>query len=347
MVSIGFDRELARLLLEICRYTYAVPFEIIDEQNDAEKWIDSDAVNKNIHYSHKFLRDNQTISTSVASVFCYPDKNIVSYMGTKTEFNTIENTIESVSDWLENFKGVLVPFELEAEQLGLEQGLTLEGHVHNGFLKELKKIQAQVIKELLAIEKREGKKKPLYVTGHSQGGAIAALATRAFLAADFPVAATYTFAAPRSGNKEFAASILAKLPYQFHRIEFGDDIVPHVPPRLIHELLGENRKYGFSLEYLEKKLLRDMFIHTNFFKHFDLSLEYVSVGRLCYGNNDTNPKLQIVDLDPTQEHDIFKHLAEVLLTNPKNLIEHHHLAGTTAQVNNHPSQKGNYTALVS
>ncbi len=42
---------------------------------------------------------------------------------------------------------------------------------------------------------------------------------------------TYTYAAPRLGDQAFAASIPVAFPV--HRIEFGDDIVPHLLPALI------------------------------------------------------------------------------------------------------------------
>lgn len=60
-------------------------------------------------------------------------------------------------------------------------------------------------------------------------GAEAALATRAFAAAGFNVAATYTFAAPRSGTIAYANSITTPV----FRIEYGDDLVPHLPPMVV------------------------------------------------------------------------------------------------------------------
>jgi predicted lipase len=52
--------------------------------------------------------------------------------------------------------------------------------------------------------------KRLYVTGHSQGEAVAVVATAAFAAVQSPVTSTYTFVAPRPGNQRFARRLQAQ-----------------------------------------------------------------------------------------------------------------------------------------
>ena len=94
--------------------------------------------------------------------------------------------------------------------------------MHKGFANQLHLIYPKLMTEL-----KKEPAKPIYITGHSQGGAVAAIATKAFVNDGLPVAATYTFAAPRSGDATYASSITTAV----HRLEFGDDIVPHVPMR--------------------------------------------------------------------------------------------------------------------
>lgn len=332
---ITFDQRFARLLLEICRYTYAASFNsaanAVDKQA-ALNWINQAGAPDAI----VMLNDDRNPSTSVACVVAYPDKNIVSYMGTKTEFNTPNAAIESIDDWAQNVEALLVPFKLTAEQLGLDHPVknSLGGLVHKGFLEELSAVQAKVVQELL---KHGGKSRPVYVTGHSQGGAEAALATRALLAGEFPVAATYTFAAPRPGDLSFANSIPATLPV--HRIEFGDDIVPHVPSTLISKnvraIVEGLLKIPLLPEHVKKLL--------NFLGHTTEKTCFVGVGRLCYGNHET--KALRVDISVEQEAALFNSRLMGLVSNPKHWAEHHHLAGTTAEVSS--GVKGNYTALVS
>ena len=327
-----FDQKFARLLLEICRYTYAASFNSTanaEEKQDALNWIDQAGARDSL----TILKDG---TTSVACVVSYPDKNIVSYMGTKTEFNSLDEIIASINDWTQNAEALLVPFKLSAEQLGLDHPdkNSLGGRVHKGFLEELSTVQAKVVQELL---KHGGKNRPVYVTGHSQGGAEAALATRALLAGGFPVVATYTFAAARPGDQAFAESIPATLPV--HRIEFGDDIVPHVPPSNINKnvrsFIGVLLKTPFLPEHVKKLL--------NFLQHITAKTKFVSVGRLCYGNHEMN-ELR-VEISAEEETSLFNSRLMGLVSNPKHWAEHHHLAGTSAEVSS--GKKGNYTALVS
>ena len=69
-----------------------------------------------------------------------------------------------------------------------------------------------------------GKPLPLFITGHSLGGALALLATK--LVARNVDGACYTFGAPRVGNYEYFRFI--KTPV--FRIVNSSDIVPRVPP---------------------------------------------------------------------------------------------------------------------
>lgn len=129
-------------------------------------------------------------------------------------------TEKKVSDWLTDAR--CVP--------------TIEGRskVHTGFLEaftkntnaEGKTVQ-QVVKQVLAKEETRdgnGDPLPLFITGHSLGGALALLATR--LVASNVNGACYTFGAPRVGNYEYFRSV--KTPV--FRIVNSSDIVPRVPP---------------------------------------------------------------------------------------------------------------------
>lgn len=73
--------------------------------------------------------------------------------------------------------------------------------------------------------------KPIYVTGHSKGGAIAPLVAWR-LHKDYPTRplVVRTFAAARSTDAGFTAAYNAAIPDHI-RYEFANDIVPHVPLR--------------------------------------------------------------------------------------------------------------------
>ena len=128
-------------------------------------------------------------------------------------------TEKKVSDWLTDAR--CVP--------------TLEGSakVHTGFLEAFAKKRddadrtaKDVVEQILAHrDARDGDELlPLYITGHSLGGALALLATK--LVAPNVNGACYTFGAPRIGNYEYFRNI--KTPV--YRVVNSADVVPRVPP---------------------------------------------------------------------------------------------------------------------
>ena len=129
-------------------------------------------------------------------------------------------TEKKVSDWLTDAR--CVP--------------TVEGktRVHTGFLDAFtKNVDAEgrsveeVVREILdrpEAKDEQGRPLPLFITGHSLGGALALLATRR-IAPDV-TGACYTFGAPRIGNYELFRFI--KTPV--YRVVNSSDIVPRVPP---------------------------------------------------------------------------------------------------------------------
>lgn len=332
-----FDRGFARLLLEICRYTYAAGFNDAanaDDKHDALNWI---------RKTGGLTTDEPTIlhgsKTSVACIASYRDWNIVAYMGTKTQFDNIGNAIASGKDWTQNFEAAPVRFTLTSEQLGEGHPPAVDtndlgGRVHQGFLEELSAVQDQVVATLL---QRGGRSRPVCVTGHSQGGAEAALATRALLAGGFPVGSVYTFAAPRPGNLEFTKSVPATLP--IHRIEFGDDIVPHVPPALLSD---EARKIIAGLKGLPL-LPKEVQNLLDFFQRANMETGFTGLGTLCYGSHKT--KALRVDISAEQEAALLYDRLWSLVRHPERWADHHHLAGTSEETKK--GLKGNYTALVS
>jgi hypothetical protein len=92
------------------------------------------------------------------------------------------------------------------------------GRVHQGFFEAYQKIEEWLRKDL---DNSGGV--PVYVTGHSLGGALALVATR-YLCCD-SIGATYTFGGPRVGDDEFFRGI--KTPV--YRVVNAADVVARVP----------------------------------------------------------------------------------------------------------------------
>ena len=93
------------------------------------------------------------------------------------------------------------------------------GYVHGGFAKALAGIWDELGPRLLALDV------PLFITGHSLGGALATLATARLT--DQPPAGTYIFGSPRVGNEEFVRECLGGA--ALYRIVNHHDFVTSLP----------------------------------------------------------------------------------------------------------------------
>jgi triacylglycerol lipase len=98
--------------------------------------------------------------------------------------------------------------------------------LHSGFYEAFEKLsdgKKGIIKKLDELRSSPGNRAPIYITGHSLGGALAQIAT-AVLGSD-DIAACYTFGSPRVGNYVFDAWVK---PPSYRLINYAD-IVPQVP----------------------------------------------------------------------------------------------------------------------
>jgi len=93
------------------------------------------------------------------------------------------------------------------------------GEVHTGFLDTAEELRPRIEKAVRKI------KTPIFITGHSLGGALALLAS-ILLKGRERFAACYTYGCPRVGNEQFADRLF-KVPV--YRCVHRADIVPGVP----------------------------------------------------------------------------------------------------------------------
>jgi hypothetical protein len=109
-----------------------------------------------------------------------------------------------------------------------------EGRVHHGFSSVLRRTWAKV--EAILDEARD---KPLFLTGHSMGGALAVLTACRLAKMGRPPVAIYTFGSPRVGDRAFCAGYA--LPT--YRVVNGLDLVPEMPLASMKRLLPEQPRF--------------------------------------------------------------------------------------------------------
>src|SRR5579884_944081 len=101
------------------------------------------------------------------------------------------------------------------------------GFVHPGFLGTLAPLWERLVAEITRRRIGTAATVPLFVTGHSKGGAMAALAAwRLQVGLGIPTRVV-TFAAPRAGGPAFRDAYNAQINHT--RYEYADDIVPNLP----------------------------------------------------------------------------------------------------------------------
>ena len=95
------------------------------------------------------------------------------------------------------------------------------GRLHSGFKKQYDDVAFRVE---AVLDDEEVRGKPLFITGHSLGGAVATIAARR-LSADRRIAACYTFGSPRVGTEEWVSRVKTPI----YRIVNSADPVPMLP----------------------------------------------------------------------------------------------------------------------
>ena len=108
-------------------------------------------------------------------------------------------------------------------------GALQAGKIHRGFKDAL-----ELVLEMIEEARRADPEQPIYVTGHSLGGALAVLWAASQSARPGRVAGVYTFGAPRVGSPAFAAGYDNLFKDKTFQFQNRLDKISRVPSRLRH-----------------------------------------------------------------------------------------------------------------
>ena len=122
-----------------------------------------------------------------------------------------------LADWLDNLNSF--------------SEAALFGRFHRGFWNSVEDVWDTIngtYEELHNVKKR-----PLFITGHSLGGAMATVAASRFIHQDKPFISVYTFGQPRSMDRDTTRIFNAEAGERCHRFQNNEDIVTRLPARLM------------------------------------------------------------------------------------------------------------------
>jgi len=122
-----------------------------------------------------------------------------------------------LADWLDN--------------INLFRESVLFGEFHRGFWNSVEDVWDVIYDEYLRL--REEKKRPLFFTGHSLGGAMATVAASRFLHQDLPYTSIYTYGQPRVLGRDTSRIYNLEAGKRHHRFQNNEDIVTRIPARLM------------------------------------------------------------------------------------------------------------------
>lgn len=104
------------------------------------------------------------------------------------------------------------------------------GYVHRGFKESFDHVWGSM---LTFIRNNSSSDTPIWITGHSLGGALATVASMYMLLANRNIHGIYTFGSPRVGDETFGDYLDSQIKDIHFRFVNNEDIVTRVPPRVM------------------------------------------------------------------------------------------------------------------
>jgi hypothetical protein len=162
-----------------------------------------------------------SVDNTQAYILTNADHIVVAFRGTEAP-----TSIDGLKDWfLTDALNLLIVPE---GRMGTDFAAAGVGaKFHQGFINAIVAIWDPVYQAVDAAMKES--ERPLWITGHSLGGALAVLAAWLFNRKFVNVHQIYTFGAPRVGNPDASAAFAKAFPNKIYRYVNGPDPVPQLP----------------------------------------------------------------------------------------------------------------------
>ncbi len=180
-------------------------------------------------YTEKSERDAAPDDVAILADLQKEDKNFVSVEGfnnNSAQAALIEHKdylcmafrgTDELADWLDNIN----VFSIDA----------LFGEFHRGFWRSTEDVWKKL--DDCYQSHRKEKRRPLFICGHSLGGAMATVAAARLIHDDQPFASVYTFGQPRVVRRATARIFNQECKSRYFRFHNNNDLVTRVPARLM------------------------------------------------------------------------------------------------------------------
>ncbi|CCO47918.1 putative Lipase, class 3 [Vibrio nigripulchritudo SOn1] len=181
-----------------------------------------------------------------------------------------------IEDWIDNINA----FSVKA----------LFGEFHRGFLKSVDDLWLDIEKELESCQSEQ--RKPVFIAGHSLGGAMATITAAKFIHEDKPFISVYTFGQPRALSQDTARLFNVECKNRYFRFHNNNDLVTRVPARL----MGYSHVGSYLYITNEGKIHEDVGNWFRFLDHVEGAFESVK---------------QKKSLDMISDHDMDEYLKHI------------------------------------
>ena len=182
---------------------------------------------------------------------------------------------DEAADWLDN--------------MNVFSEKVLFGEFHRGFWKSLEDVWQPLYEQYEALHKQ--KRRPVFFTGHSLGGAMATVAASRFIHHDQPFSSTYTFGQPRVMSNATARIFNMEAKGRTFRFQNNNDIVTRVPARI----MGYSHVGTYIYISADQELLNDPGFWNRFLDSVEGAVE--AIGKK--------------GVDAIEDHDMSKYLSAI------------------------------------
>ncbi|MCI5144056.1 MAG: lipase family protein [Candidatus Electrothrix sp. AR3] len=184
---------------------------------------------------------------------------------------------DEMADWLDNIN------LLSTEQVS--------GEFHQGFWESVEDVWQIIFsqyQELMALSAD----RPLFITGHSLGGAMATVVAARLTHDKIPFTSLYTFGQPRALTRKTAKAFNASCKCKFFRFQNNNDIVTRLPA-----VLGGYRHAGTHLYISRKRIIyKKISFWLNIFDHLYGTIDHL---------------IRFGQIDMVKDHDMDEYLQSI------------------------------------